>query len=480
MWIKLYTQTFVALLLAMSAMTTTAAPQEAPASDFGYTIQGGTVTLTKYKGKAKELVIPEKIEDCPVTKLADRLCCENASLVRVSIPDTVTEIGFGAFYTCLNLESVKMSENIASMRGDCFSGCRKLKEISVPKRISTGPWVFNECTSLDTLITGDGEQLLRIGANVREYTVPASIREVAMSAFDGSAQIKRIIFEDAVTYIDGHTFARCKNLISVTLPQTLESIRDREAFAFCPSLKELIFMGDCPVIDDKDLFKHSPNVIVYYNPSAQGWEPDKRGKWTEYDMPLRPLDKSKIKQNTSLQKTSLTKPTAPQQANAPAATTAAEQLGDAEEQLAATCAEFKNVWDVYKVNAEKINAELQPKFDALQQQYQKALETLKSTAQNRGDLEKVKAIIAEMERFEATKNIPSAPDEETIAEIKNLYANAAKPFAALEKDKASRMTALTKRYGQALEQLQASLVKAGKLDEATAVKAARERAKQAE
>ena len=154
-------------------------------------------------------------------------------------------------------------------------------------------------------------------------------------------------------------------------------------------------------------------------------------------------------------------------------------LGKAEEKLAATCAEFKAIWDVYKANEEKINAEFQPKFDAWQQQYQKTLETLKGTVQNRGDLEKLQAVVAEIKRFAETKALPPAPDEAAIAEIKTLQANAAKPFAALEKDRLSRMATLTKRYGQALEQLQTDLVKAGKVDEAVAVKEARERAKRA-
>ena len=68
--------------------------------------------------------------------------------------------------------------------------------------------------------------------------------------------------------------------------------------------------------------------------------------------------------------------------------------------MAATCAEFKAIWDVYKTNAEKINAEFQPKIDAIHQQYGKALETLKGTAQRRGDLDKTQAVIAEMARFE--------------------------------------------------------------------------------
>ena len=156
------------------------------------------------------------------------------------------------------------------------------------------------------------------------------------------------------------------------------------------------------------------------------------------------------------------------------------KLGAEEDKLAKTCAEFKVVWDTYKANAEKITAEFQPRFDALQQQYQKGLEALKGTAQRRGDLDKAKAAIAEMARFEETKSLPPVPDEDTITEIKALQANAIRPFTALEKDRLTRMTTLTKRYGQALEQLQTDLTKAGKFDEATAVKEARERAKRSE
>jgi len=155
-------------------------------------------------------------------------------------------------------------------------------------------------------------------------------------------------------------------------------------------------------------------------------------------------------------------------------------LGEAEEELAETCAEFKAVWDVYKANAEKINAEFQPKSEALQQQYGKALETLKGTVQRRGDLEKTQAVVAEIERFEETKTLPSVPDEDAIAEIKALQANAIRPFAALEKDRLGRMTTLTKRYGQALEQLQSDLVRASKLEDAAAVRTMRERAKRSE
>ena len=166
---------------------------------------------------------------------------------------------------------------------------------------------------------------------------------------------------------------------------------------------------------------------------------------------------------------------------APTATPAtAVTLGEAEDQLAETCAEFKAVWDVYKTNAEKINAEFQPKSDAVLQQYRKSLETLKENVQRRGDLEKTQAVVAEIERFEETKSLPPAPDDDAIAEIKALQTNAFRPFAAAEKDRLTRMTTLTRNYGRALEQLQPDLVRAGKLADAAAVEEARERAKRAE
>ena len=279
-----------AVLIAWGAP---AAPAEAPASDFEHTMQDGAATLTKYKGKARNLTIPEKIENAPVTELGADLFKDKTSLVRVSIPDTVTKIGNRAFADCLNLESVKMSKNIEHIGHGIFACCRKLKDISFPKRLaSTDVVVFIANDSLGTLITGDGEQLLWVGADVRDkYTVPASVREIAPHVFYGT-QVKRIIVEEGTTHIQRSAFDCCGNLASVTLPQTLEVIGDN-AFSRCKSLKEVIFLGDYPA-NGKDLFRESPSVTVYYNPTAQDWEPDAGGKWAGHGVPLVPLDKAKL------------------------------------------------------------------------------------------------------------------------------------------------------------------------------------------
>ena len=145
--------------------------------------------------------------------------------------------------------------------------------------------------------------------------------------------------------------------------------------------------------------------------------------------------------------------------------------------LAETCAPFKPLWETYRTSTEKITAEFNPKLTALQQQYGKSLEALKSTVQKRGDLVKTKAVVTEMERFENEKIVPTEPDETEIAEITTVQANYLKALAAVEKDMGARMGNLTKRYAQALEQLQADLVRTDKLDDATAVNEALERAR---
>ncbi len=131
--------------------------------------------------------------------------------------------------------------------------------------------------------------------------------------------------------------------------------------------------------------------------------------------------------------------------------------------------DLKSCKEVYQKNTEEILQAFQPKFDSLQQQYLKSLETLKASAQNQGDLSKTKAAVAESARFQKAKSLPSKSDDAEIPEIKTLQASYVKQFSAWEQDMNAQLGALTAKYGQALDRLQKELVKAGKLDEATAV-----------
>ena len=139
-------------------------------------------------------------------------------------------------------------------------------------------------------------------------------------------------------------------------------------------------------------------------------------------------------------------------------------------------ADLKSCREVYQKNAEGITQSYQPKFDGVQQQYRKSLETLKALAVKQGDLPKAKAALAEIERFQKAKSLPSASDERMLPELKALQSAYVKQYNRLEQEMTADLGTLTTKYVQALDRLQKALTQAEKLDEATAVMEEREKA----
>ena len=56
-------------------------------------------------------------------------------LSSVVLPDTITEIGNGAFYMNHNLKDVQMKEGITSIGEDCFFRCEALKTLEIPSTV---------------------------------------------------------------------------------------------------------------------------------------------------------------------------------------------------------------------------------------------------------------------------------------------------------------------------------------------------------
>jgi hypothetical protein len=139
--------------------------------------------------------------------------------------------------------------------------------------------------------------------------------------------------------------------------------------------------------------------------------------------------------------------------------------------LSVWAADLKTTSDSYQKSSEGIRQSYMPQFDDLQQQYQKALETLKARAKGQGDFKTTKAALAEIERFQKAKCIPPALEEGEIPEIKAFQSTYVKQYSRLEADLTAKLGALTVKYKQDLDRLLIELTKAEKMDEAAAVDA---------
>ena len=102
--------------------------------DYQYKVNDNDeITITNYTGSDTELIIPDTIEGKKVTAIGEKAFYLSKSIVSVTIPDSIKEIGARAFSGCKSLEKVKVYDDLIKM------------SFSVFERLCHNKWlIFNE------------------------------------------------------------------------------------------------------------------------------------------------------------------------------------------------------------------------------------------------------------------------------------------------------------------------------------------------
>jgi hypothetical protein len=90
-------------------------------SDYEFTTNNGTITITRYTGPGGDVVIPDTINGLPVTGIGIDAFFICTKLTTVSIPDSVTVIGYHAFGWCFYLNTVMIGRNVSEIEGMAFT-----------------------------------------------------------------------------------------------------------------------------------------------------------------------------------------------------------------------------------------------------------------------------------------------------------------------------------------------------------------------
>jgi len=111
--------------------------------------------LVGYIGNDKELILPESYNGNNY-EINQYAFYKRDDITKVTIPDSVTSIGYDAFYNCTSLTSVTIPDSVTSVGNYAFWGCTSLTSVTIPDSVtSIGDRVFYDCTSLTFIIIPD-------------------------------------------------------------------------------------------------------------------------------------------------------------------------------------------------------------------------------------------------------------------------------------------------------------------------------------
>ena len=174
-----------------------------------------------------------------------------SSVRTLVVKGEVESIGEDVFSNCPSLENVELSSSLQSIGDNAFQKCNTLRRIRIPAGVTRlGTSVFYECDDLEEIeseslrypaedgvlfkVADDGKRILvRYPSNRKgkHYTIPKDVVEIEEYAFAKCRNLKSITIPETVGKIGygvfdacGETFVIYSNLGAITVSSNLETI----------------------------------------------------------------------------------------------------------------------------------------------------------------------------------------------------------------------------------------------------------------
>ena len=232
-----------------------------------YYVDEGGIIISDYRGDAKIIEIPARIDGYPVMTIGKEAFLDCKSIEKVILPDTITVIGSAAFKNCTELKTINIPDGVGSIGNEAFYKCQNLTEIvfpisvvtigksafsnchslvsvDIPKYLSViEEFAFSNCIRLQHVNIPNGVETIERCAFIhcyalKEIDIPDSVKDIGDHAFASCYDAQTIEIGNSVKYLDEQVFSGCISVTSVRIPASVLYIDD-SAFSYCYALAEI-------------------------------------------------------------------------------------------------------------------------------------------------------------------------------------------------------------------------------------------------
>lgn len=157
----------------------------------------------------------------------------SGQLERVTLGDKVEYIPFGIYTGNKIITSIELPASVREIAASAFSDCPKLATLNLNDHITAiGDNAFSGCSSL---------------ADIRW---PLHLRSIGDQSFMGCSSLSVISLPEGTQHIGSYAFHGCQNVHTLYVPSTIESMGDVPFDQFPKVKMNLTFMGDAPLFSN--------------------------------------------------------------------------------------------------------------------------------------------------------------------------------------------------------------------------------------
>lgn len=143
------------------------------------------------------------------------------NVVSVSLPNSLTSIGYSAFYGCTSLVKIAFPNALTTIGASAFCGCSSIISLTIPDGVtSIADNTFNSCSGMMSI------------------SLPESLASIGEHAFYGCSGLTELIIPSTVTYIGSGAFESCSNITSIDIPDGVSTINSA-SFQYCSKLTDI-------------------------------------------------------------------------------------------------------------------------------------------------------------------------------------------------------------------------------------------------